>query len=40
MGAIQLTDNDFSNWNPQISGNNVVWQSYDGNDWVFLHKGT
>ncbi|MEM9271340.1 MAG: carbohydrate-binding protein [Cyanobacteria bacterium P01_F01_bin.143] len=32
MAIFSLTDNNFSDYNPEISGNNVVWAGYDGND--------
>jgi hypothetical protein len=28
----QLTDNDYDDWNPAISGTNVVWSGFDGTD--------
>ena len=38
---IQLTNNNFYDENPQISGNNVVWQGYEGNDYeIFFYDGT
>ncbi|MDF1543408.1 MAG: hypothetical protein RQ731_04055 [Anaerosomatales bacterium] len=24
-GVVQLTDNDYGNWNPQVSGDRVTW---------------
>jgi beta propeller repeat protein len=37
----QLTDNEFSDSNPQISGNHVVWQGSDGNDTeIYLYNGS
>lgn len=32
MAVFPLTNNNFSDYNPQISGKNVVWSGYDGND--------
>lgn len=29
----QLTDNDTDDINPKVSGDTVVWQSFDGEDW-------
>jgi len=33
----QLTDNSYDDKAPQVSGSNVVWSGYDGNDYeIFL----
>jgi beta propeller repeat protein len=38
---IQLTNNDTDDGSPQISGNNVVWTGYDGNDReIYFYNGT
>jgi len=38
--TIQLTDNDEDDQFPQVSGNNVVWEGFDGNDYeIFLFDG-
>jgi len=29
----QLTDNSTDDWDPHISGTNVVWRGWDGSDW-------
>ncbi|MHC4445016.1 MAG: TolB family protein, partial [Planctomycetota bacterium] len=37
----QLTNNSYGDYFPQVSGSNVVWQGYDGNDYeIFLYDGT
>ena len=37
----QLTDNDSNDWQPHVSGSDVVWLGYDGNDFeVFLYDGS
>ena len=34
----QLTDNGYNDKDPQINGNNVVWQGEEGNnDWEIFH---
>ena len=36
-----LTDNELSDYDPQISNNNVVWSVYDGNDSeIYLYDGS
>ncbi len=36
----QLTDNDYEEWSPKVSGPNVVWEGYDGTDSeIFLYDG-
>lgn len=39
---VQLTDNEYDDFEPQINDNNdVVWQGYDGNDYeIFLYQST
>lgn len=38
---VQLTDDDYPDGYPQVSGSNVVWQGWDGNDYeIFLYDGT
>ena len=40
INIVQLTNNHYDESSPQISGNNVVWQGYDGNDTeIFLYNG-
>ena len=39
-GITQLTQNEVNDTSPQISGNNIVWRGFDGNDdEVFLFEG-
>ncbi|HAG85638.1 MAG TPA: hypothetical protein DCL61_32000 [Cyanobacteria bacterium UBA12227] len=39
--TIQLTNNRTNDYAPQISGNNVVWYGYDGNDdEIYLYDGS
>jgi beta propeller repeat protein len=41
ISTTQLTNNSYDDYSPQISGNNVVWQGYDGTDWeIFFYNGT
>ena len=42
LSVKQLTDNDYNEYNPKISGSNVVWNGKpDGNDYeVFLYDGS
>ncbi len=36
----KLTDNDLAESNPVISGSNIAWRGWDGNDWeIFLYDG-
>ena len=37
----QITDNDYADRSPKISGNSVVWMGFhDGNDWeIFFWDG-
>ncbi len=38
---INISDNTLNNYNPQISGDNVVWQVYDGNDnEIYFYNGS
>ncbi|MEM9271341.1 MAG: carbohydrate-binding protein [Cyanobacteria bacterium P01_F01_bin.143] len=38
MAVFPLTNNNFDDYGPEISGNNVVWYSYDGNDYeIYLY---
>ena len=38
---IQLTNNNTNDEFPQISGNNVVWRDFDGNDYeIYFYNGT
>ncbi|GAB4534693.1 MAG: hypothetical protein Tsb0014_21110 [Pleurocapsa sp.] len=37
---VQLTNNLFDDKNPQTSGNNIVWQGFDGQDYeIFFYDG-
>ena len=37
----QITDNSEDDEEPQVSGTNVVWKGWDGNDWeIFLYDGS
>ena len=39
-GTRQLTNNNFQDLNPRVSGNNIVWQGWDGNDYeIFMVSG-
>ena len=40
MTTTQLTSNSFNDYNVQVSGDNVVWRGWDGNDdEIFLYDG-
>ncbi|MGI0482621.1 hypothetical protein ACN4EE_17780 [Geminocystis sp. CENA526] len=40
-GIIKITNNSTEDFNPQISGNNVVWSGWDGNDYeIYFYNGT
>lgn len=36
----KITDNDYFDGMPQISGNNIVWCGYDGDQEIFFWDGT
>jgi hypothetical protein len=39
--GLQLTNNDYDDSLPQVSGSSVVWYGYDGNDYeIFLYDGS
>ncbi len=41
LNTSQLTDNDYFDGYAQVSGNNVVWRGFDGNDdEIFLYNGS
>ena len=39
--GVALTDNSLNDLSPQISGSNVVWNEFDGNDWeIYFYNGS